>query len=446
MLPLRCRTPRRQSSRATSAIDPSAVPPGRHRAGPRHLGRCRRDRTGGGPGSSGSPYPDTYREPVRRCTRRATAAADRHGGLTGRQGPRGRLGDDPPPPPRAPRSVHRRRRRVRYQAAPAPPAPRRDGLAARRSAAQRDLRRRGWAAQGSGRRARHLAPRSDPRLGPGAQHQRHLPPRSPPQQALRQARRRSSASSTTDAWARRRPRRRPTASLATVRPSTTWTEHCAATATRNPLAAATRHHRTTRWPAPAMVADASGCREPPSASVRSSARSAGASSTLTEPRRAPPGRYPLPARSAPPPRRPTSVICSGKQGSSPTTAAPASPLLHGEEVAGAAVARWMAQLAHRPGLDLADPLAGQVEVLTDRSQRPRLAPVEPEAQRQDLPLALIERGQQTGQRRREQRRGGDLERALRRAVLDHIAELGVAVLAQRLRQRQRLGGKAQTSR
>ena len=158
---------------------PSAVPPGRHRAGPRHLGRCRRDRTGGGPGSSGSPYPDTYREPVRRCTRRAKAAADRHGGLTGRQGPRGRLGDDPPPPPRAPRSVHRRRRRVRYQAAPAPPAPRRDGLAARRSAAQRDLRRRGWAAQGSGRRARHLAPRSDPRLGPGAQHQRHLPPRSP---------------------------------------------------------------------------------------------------------------------------------------------------------------------------------------------------------------------------------------------------------------------------
>ena len=29
-----------------------------------------------------------------------------------RQGPRGRLGDDPPPPPRAPRSVHRRRPRV----------------------------------------------------------------------------------------------------------------------------------------------------------------------------------------------------------------------------------------------------------------------------------------------------------------------------------------------
>ena len=319
-----------------------------------------------------------------------------------------------------------------------------DGLAARRSAAQR-IRRRGWAAQGSGRRARHLAPRSDPRRGPGAQHQRHLPPRSP-QQALRQARRGARPRARPTPAARRRPRRRPTASLDTVRPSTTWTEHCASTATRNPLPAATRHHRTTRWPAPAMVADASGCREPPSASVRSSARSAGASSTLTEPRRAPPGRYPVPARSAPPPRRPTSVICSGKQGSSPTTAAPASPLLHGEEVAGAAVARWMAQLAHRPGLDLADPLAGQVEVLTDRSQRPRLAPVEPEAQRQDLPLALIERGQQTGQRRREQRRGGDLERALRRAVLDHIAELGVAVLAQRLRQRQRLGGKAQTSR
>jgi hypothetical protein len=71
------------------------------------------------------------------------------------------------------------------------------------------------------------------------------------------------------------------------RPSTVRTEHCAATATPNPLAAATRHHRTTPGPAPATVADASGCREPPSASVRSSARSAVASSTLTEPRRAP---------------------------------------------------------------------------------------------------------------------------------------------------------------
>ena len=48
---------------------------------------------------------------------------------------------------------------------------------------------------------------------------------------------------------------------------------------------------------------------------------------------------------------------SGKRASSRTTATPASLLRHGEEVAGARVARWMAQFAHRSGLDLADALA-----------------------------------------------------------------------------------------
>ena len=43
----------------------------------------------------------------------------------------------------------------------------------------------------------------------------------------------------------------------------------------------------------------------------------------------------------------------------------------------------------------------------------------------------------------QQRGGGHLERRLGRAVLDDVAELGVAVLAQRLRQRQRLGREAQ---
>ena len=104
----------------------------------------------------------------------------------------------------------------------------------------------------------------------------------------------------------------------------------------------------------------------------------------------------------------------------------------GEEVAGAGVARRVAQLAHRPGLDLADALPGEVEVLADLLEGPRLAAVEAEAQLQDLPLALVERGQQAGDLVGQQRRGGDLERALGRAVLDDVAELGVAVLAQRL--------------
>src|SRR4051812_3695235 len=93
----------------------------------------------------------------------------------------------------------------------------------------------------------------------------------------------------------------------------------------------------------------------------------------------------------------------------------------GEEVAGAGVARRVAQLAHRPGFDLADPLTGQVEVLADLFQRARLAAVEAEAELQDLPLTLVERRQQPGDLVGQQRRGGDLERALRRAVLDDVA-------------------------
>ena len=71
-------------------------------------------------------------------------------------------------------------------------------------------------------------------------------------------------------------------------------------------------------------------------------------------------------------------------------------------------------------------------MLADLFERARLAAVETEAQLEDLPLALVERGQQAGDLLGQQRGGGDLERALGRAVLDDVAELGVAVLAQRL--------------
>ena len=66
----------------------------------------------------------------------------------------------------------------------------------------------------------------------------------------------------------------------------------------------------------------------------------------------------------------------------------------GEEVAGAGVGRRVTQLAHRPGLDLADALPGEVEVLADLFERARLAAVETEAQREDLALTLVERGEQ----------------------------------------------------
>src|SRR5438067_4603256 len=68
----------------------------------------------------------------------------------------------------------------------------------------------------------------------------------------------------------------------------------------------------------------------------------------------------------------------------------------GEEVPGAGVARGVAQLRHGPGLDLADALAGEVEVLPDLFERAGLAPVEPEAEPQDLARPLVQRGQKAG--------------------------------------------------
>src|SRR4029077_10551469 len=66
----------------------------------------------------------------------------------------------------------------------------------------------------------------------------------------------------------------------------------------------------------------------------------------------------------------------------------------GEEVARARVARRVAQLRHRPCLDLADPLTGEVEVLAHLFEGAGLAAVEAEAQLQDLALALVERSEQ----------------------------------------------------
>src|SRR4029079_17154265 len=104
--------------------------------------------------------------------------------------------------------------------------------------------------------------------------------------------------------------------------------------------------------------------------------------------------------------------------------------------------RRVAQLAHRPCLDLADALAGEVEVLPDLLQRAWLAAVETEAQLEDLPLALVERGEQAGDLLGQQRGGGHLERRLGRAVLDDVAELGVAVFPERFGEREALGPRA----
>src|SRR5205814_2704749 len=100
-----------------------------------------------------------------------------------------------------------------------------------------------------------------------------------------------------------------------------------------------------------------------------------------------------------------------------------------QQVAGAGVGGRVTKLRHRPGLDLADALPGEVEVLADLLERARLSPIEPEAQGEDLTLALVQRRQQLLDLGRQQRGRRDLERRLGRAVFDDVAELGVTVLA-----------------
>ena len=58
----------------------------------------------------------------------------------------------------------------------------------------------------------------------------------------------------------------------------------------------------------------------------------------------------------------------------------------------------------------------------------RLAPVQAESQPEDLALALVQGDEHLVDLAGEQGGGGGVERRNRRPVLDHVAELGVAVL------------------
>ena len=66
-----------------------------------------------------------------------------------------------------------------------------------------------------------------------------------------------------------------------------------------------------------------------------------------------------------------------------------------EEVAQALRLAVALQLGHRLGLDLADALAGEAELLADLLQRARLPVLEAEAQLDDLALALASAGRAT---------------------------------------------------
>src|SRR4051794_40138190 len=101
------------------------------------------------------------------------------------------------------------------------------------------------------------------------------------------------------------------------------------------------------------------------------------------------------------------------------------------------------ELLQRVVLDLPDPLARDVERAPDLLERPRPSAGEPEAHLDDLALALRQGRQRAMDVLLAEVLRGDLERRLRRLVLDEVAELGLVLLADRLLERDRLLGHAQ---
>src|SRR5258708_24017835 len=93
--------------------------------------------------------------------------------------------------------------------------------------------------------------------------------------------------------------------------------------------------------------------------------------------------------------------------------------------------RRVPELRHRLGLDLPDPLAGDAVDLADLVQRLRLAVGQAEAHRDHAGLALGERVEHRVQLLLEQRERDRVCRDDRLGVLDQVAELAVAVLAER---------------
>src|SRR4029079_9227836 len=91
----------------------------------------------------------------------------------------------------------------------------------------------------------------------------------------------------------------------------------------------------------------------------------------------------------------------------------------------------MAQLAQRVRLDLADPLAGQAELLADLLERPRPAIVETEPQPENPLFAALEAVEHLRDLLLEELLRDDLVRPERVGILDQLTELRVALLADR---------------
>src|SRR5438445_2239417 len=93
-----------------------------------------------------------------------------------------------------------------------------------------------------------------------------------------------------------------------------------------------------------------------------------------------------------------------------------------------------AEAGERLSLELTDALAGQVELVADRLERPRLA-LEAEAQLEDPPLPLGQRVERTPDALAAERLLGLLERVRGLAIREEVAELALVVRADRLVQR-----------
>src|SRR5258708_33132576 len=114
------------------------------------------------------------------------------------------------------------------------------------------------------------------------------------------------------------------------------------------------------------------------------------------------------------------------------------PRSDAQELAGAGVGAGVAKLGHRPGFDLTDPLAGQVEALADLFEGPGLTTVESEPESEDLALAFIQRLQEPRDLLREEPLRLRLERRFGGGIAHHVGQHPVALPAQRLRQRERV--------
>src|SRR3954451_21525543 len=105
-------------------------------------------------------------------------------------------------------------------------------------------------------------------------------------------------------------------------------------------------------------------------------------------------------------------------------------------------ARRVAQLRQRLGLDLADPLAGETELLADLVERARLAVGETEAQSDDRGLPLRQRLEHAVELALEKSERHDLGGHRRVGALDQATELAVALVADVLLEANRLAGVA----